>query len=138
VHDLAVSNGTLHTIGIFFLAFVAVEYGGITVLRIVRGTDPRTDFQTSFARAGHAHAAVLLVLATVAVLLADIADIDGALGFVARTGVWIAAILFPLGFFSSSAGRGRHEPNACIWFLYAGIVALSAGVVALGVGLLAP
>ncbi len=113
MHDMTLSNGTLQTIGIFFLVYVAVEFGGITVLRVVRGTDPRTDFQTSFARAGHAHAAVLLVLATLSVLLADVADVDGGLGFVARTGVWVAAILFPLGFFLSSAGRERREPNAC-------------------------
>ncbi len=79
MHDMTLSNGTLQTIGIFFLAYVAVEFGGITVLRVVRGTDPRTDFQTSFARAGHAHAAVLLVLATLSVLLADVADVDGGL-----------------------------------------------------------
>jgi hypothetical protein len=32
---------------------VAVEFGGLTMLRIVRGRQPATEFQKSFARAGH-------------------------------------------------------------------------------------
>jgi hypothetical protein len=42
----------------------------------------------------------------------------------------------PAGFFFSSAGRDRTEPNRAIWILYAGAVALALGVVALGVALL--
>ena len=60
----------------------------------------------------------------------------GVLGSVARSGIPLAAILMPAGYFLSSAGAGRTEPNALIWLLYAGSVALAAGVLALGVGLL--
>ena len=42
----------------------------------------------------------------------------------------------PTGFFLSSAGGGRTQPNALIWILYAGTVSLAVGAVALGVGLL--
>jgi hypothetical protein len=44
--------------------------------------------------------------------------------------------MFPAGFFLSSAGRGRTEPNRLIYLVYAGAVALAAGVVSLGIGLL--
>jgi hypothetical protein len=47
-----------------------------------------------------------------------------------------AAILFPAGFFASSAGRGATQPNKLILLLYLGAAALTAGVLALGIGLL--
>ncbi len=54
----------------------------------------------------------------------------------ARTGVPLAAILIPAGYFFSSAGRGATQPNRLILLIYAGAVALALGVVALGIGLL--
>lgn len=133
---LALSHDTRTTAGILLIAILAVEYGGLTVLRIVRGTQPATEFQKSFAHAGHAHAGVFVVLAILAQLLADAADLHGATNTLARAGVWIAAILLPAGFFLSSAGAGATRPNRLIVLLYAGVVALTAGVLALGIGLL--
>ena len=133
---LSLSNDSRTTAGVLVLAIVAVEYGGLTMLRIVRGRQPATDFQRSFARAGHAHAGVFVVFALVAQILADAADLDGAANVLARGGIWAAAILFPAGFFLSSAGRGATRPNRLIVLLYAGVVALTAGVIALGIGLL--
>ena len=108
----------------------------MTVLRMVRGHTPATEFQKTFARAGHAHAGVLVIFALVAQILADAARLDGAVDFLARNGIWIAAILFPAGFFLSSARRGVIAPNRLVLLLYAGAVVLSAGVLALGIGLL--
>jgi len=48
----------------------------------------------------------------------------------------MAAILMSAGFFLSSTGQGRTQPNALIWLVYAGAVSLTAGVVTLGIGLL--
>jgi drug/metabolite transporter superfamily protein YnfA len=134
--DLALSSDTRTTAGILLLTIVAVEYGGVTMLRIVRGRQPATEFQKSFARAGHAHAGVFVVFALVAQILADGADLDGAANAIARDGIWAAAILFPAGFFLSSAGRGATEPNRFIVLLYLGVAALTAGVLTLGIGLL--
>jgi hypothetical protein len=106
------------------------------MLRIVRGRQPATDFQKSFARAGHAHAGVFVVFALVAQILADAAELDGFGNFLARNGIWIAAVLFPAGFFLSSAGRGATGPNRLILLVYTGAAALTAGVLALGIGLL--
>jgi hypothetical protein len=47
-----------------------------------------------------------------------------------------AAILMSGGFFASSAGRGRTQPNRFIWVLWLGAAALAAGTLTLGVGLL--
>jgi hypothetical protein len=122
--------------GILVLSLVTVETGGLYMLRIVRGQQPATPFQQSFARAGHAHAGVLLVLSLVALLWAEAAGIapDG-FGWLARSGVPVAAILMPAGFFFSSLGRGVTAPNRFIVLVYAGAVSLAAGLVALGIGL---
>jgi drug/metabolite transporter superfamily protein YnfA len=132
----ALSSDTRTTAGILLLTILAVEYGGLVMLRIVRGRQPATPFQRSFARAGHAHAGVFVVFALIAQILADAAELDGIDNLLGRSGIWVAAILFPAGFFLSSAGAGRTEPNRLIVFLYAGIVSLTVGVVALGIGLL--
>jgi hypothetical protein len=116
----ALSPETLDTAGVLLLTIVAVEYGGWMLLRMVRGTTPATEFQKSFARAGHAHAGVFVVFALVAQIFADAAALDGIVDTVARAGIWIAAILFPAGFFLSSAGRGTTQANGFIVLVYAG------------------
>ena len=134
---LSRSADTRGTAGVILLTVVGIEYGGWAVLRMVRGRHPATEFQVAFACAGHAHAGVLVTLALVCQILADAARLSGPLAFLARNGIWAAAILFPAGFFLASAGKGATAPNRFIALLYAGVVALGLGVVALGVGLLA-
>jgi len=133
---LLISAATLSTAGVLLLAIVGVEWGGYYMLSLARGRRTATPFQVTFSRASHAHAGVLVILALVGQLYVDAAGVSGALGVVAREGIPLAAILMPAGFFLSSAGVERTSPNALIWLLYAGAVALGAGVVALGVGLL--
>ena len=122
--------------GVLLLGLVTVETGGLYLVALVRGRAPATPFQLAFARAGHAHAAVLLVLALVCQLLADAASLDGAWAWLARSGVAVAALLMPGGFFFSSMGAGRDRPNALIGLVYAGAVVLALGLATLGVGLL--
>lgn len=125
------------TAGILLLTLVAVEYGGTFMLRIVRGKISKTPFQQAFARAGHAHAGVLVSLALVCQILVDAAGVGGLQESIARSGVPLAAILMPAGFFGSSAGKNVSQPNRLIALVYAGAVSLGAGAVALGLGLLA-
>jgi hypothetical protein len=133
---LTMSSDSVSTAGVLLITLVLVEWGGLVVLRIARGQQPATDFQRRFARAGHAHAGVLVVLSLVVQIYADAAGQSGLLDAVSRLGVPVAAILFPLGFFLSSAGAGRTEPSRLIILLYAGAVSLAAGVLSLGIGLL--
>lgn len=123
--------------GVLLIAIVAVEWGGWYLLRVVRGTVAKTPFQERFERAGHAHAGVFIVLALVALIYVDAAEMTGWPAWVARNGIPLAAILMPAGFFFSAAGRERTEPNRFIVLVYLGLASLTAGVVALGVGLLA-
>ncbi len=133
---IALSAETRTTAGILLLTIVFVEYGGLFVLGIVRGRQRMTPFQLTFARAGHAHAGVLVILSLVCMIVADGIALSGVQAFLARTAIPLAAILMPAGFFLSSAGAGRTEPNRLIYLLYAGAVSLALGVASLGLALL--
>jgi hypothetical protein len=133
---MELSDATRTTAATLLLAIVAVEIGGLYVLGVVRGGMPRTPFQLAFARAGHAHAGVLVTLSLVVQLLADGTALGQPWASLARSGIPAAAILMPAGFFLSSAGTDRTRPNALIALVYVGAAVLGAGAVALGIGLL--
>lgn len=134
---LELSSEATRLAGILLLAAVTVESGGWYLTRIVRGHVPATDFQRAFARAGHGHAGMFVTLGLITVVLTDATSLDGFAAWVARSGVPIAAILMPAGFFFSSMGAGRTTPNRLIWLVWIGAVVLAAGLATLGVGLLA-
>jgi hypothetical protein len=137
MHTLELTAASRYIAGIALLTIVGIEFGGWFMTQIVRGAVPMTDFQKAFARAGHAHAGVLVTLGLVTLVLADAAGLDGLWGWVARLGVPAAAALISAGFFFSSMGRGEvTKPNRLIWLVWSGALALGAGVVSLGIGLL--
>lgn len=122
--------------GVLFLSLVTVETGGLHLVRLWTKAAGVTPFQIGFARAGHAHAGVLLVLGLLCQLYVDATDLPGLLDWPARSGVPAAAILMPAGFFAASAGRGRTSPNRFIALVYAGALVLATSLIVLGVGLL--
>jgi hypothetical protein len=130
------SDASRVTAGVLLLTMVGIEFGGTFMLRVLRGGVPATDLQKSFFRAGHAHAGVWVTLSLVIQVLADAADLSGALGYAARVGVPLGAILLPAGFFLSVAGRGVTKPNGLFALVYAGALSFAVGVVTLGIGLL--
>jgi hypothetical protein len=130
------SDDSLRIAGVLILAVATIAYGGTFVLRVTRGGVPATEFQRRFYRAGHAHAGVLVILALVTQPYVDAAGISGLAGWLARSGVAVAAILMPAGFFLSVLGRDVQRPNRLIVLLWAGAATLVAGVLTLGVGLL--
>jgi hypothetical protein len=132
-----VTDPTRIIAGIVLLSIVTVEFGGWFLTRIVRGMVPMTDFQKAFARAGHAHAGVLVTLGLVGLILVDQTALTGFWAWVGRLGIPLAAILMSGGFFASSAGKGVTQPNRAIWLLWIGAASLAAGALTLGVGLLA-
>lgn len=135
------SDETRILAGILFLSLVTVETGGLYLVKLWRtgagsGGVGATPFQIGFARAGHAHAGVLLVLGLLALLFVDASGLGGAAAWIARTGVPVAAILMPAGFFAASAGAGRTEPNGFVALVLAGATVMAVGLTTLGVGLL--
>ena len=122
--------------GILLLSLVTVETGGLYMVKLWKSSEGVTPFQIGFARAGHAHAGVLLILGLLCQVYADHTSLDGGLDWLARSGVPVAAILMPAGFFAASMGKGRETPNRFIAVVFAGALVLAAGLTTLGIGLL--
>jgi hypothetical protein len=133
---LELSTEAARLAGILMLAVVTIESGGWFLTRVATGAVPTTEFQRSFARAGHGMAGTLVTLGLVGVILTDATTLDGFAGWVARSGIPLAAILMPAGFFLSSTGQGRTEPNRLVWLVWLGALFLAAGAITLGIGLL--
>ncbi len=121
--------------GIVLLAVITVAYGGTFVLRVMRGQVPANDLQRSFFRAGHAHAAVLIILGLVILILVQNNDVGQPFTSLS-TGVLWAAILMPAGFFLSVIGRDPKQPNRLIILLWLGAAVLTVGLLSAGIGLL--
>ncbi|SKC79170.1 hypothetical protein [Krasilnikoviella flava] len=134
---LELTDAARITAGVVLLTVVAIESGGWFLVKVVTGRVPATAFQTSFFRAGHAHAGVLVILGLLCVVLTEATDLAGGWRWLAATGVLMAAILLPAGFFLSAVGDGRTSPSRAVLLLPAGAAVLAAGVVTLAVGLLA-
>lgn len=124
------------TAGIVFLAAITVTSGGWFLTRVTLGGVEATEFQRSFFRAGHAHAGTLIILGLLCLLFTEVTELAGFWQWLSRTGVLIAAILMPAGFFLSATGPGRTTPTRLIALLWVGAVFLIAGLATCGVGLL--
>jgi drug/metabolite transporter superfamily protein YnfA len=133
---MTLSDTSRDLAGILLLTIVTIEFGGAFMLRVVQGKEPTTDLQKSFFRAGHAHAGVLVMLSLIIQVYVDATDMADGPTWLARSGVPIAALLIPGGFFFSVMKRGAEKPNRFFWMIPAGAVMLALGVVATGVGLL--
>ena len=133
---LALSVESRRLAGILLISLVTVETGGLYLIALHRKKLPATPFQLAFARAGHAHAGVLLILGLLCQVLTDASGQTGAFAWISRTGVPIAALLMPAGFFFSSMGAGRERPNGLLALVYLGGLCLAVGLLSLGVGLL--
>lgn len=122
--------------GILVLSLVTVETGGVLMVKVVTGRQAATPLQTSFFRAGHAHAGVFLVLGLITQVLVDATTLDGAAEWVARSFVPASALLLPGGFFLSVTRPGASQPNRLMLLVPIGAVVLAVGLVTLGIGLL--
>ncbi|WP_411733658.1 hypothetical protein [Paeniglutamicibacter sp.] len=125
---------TLVLAGILLLALITVESGGAFLVRVAAGGVPANGLQKSWYRAGHAHAAVLLVLSLAILAFADQLDVPAWVGWIARSGVPVAAILMPAGFFLSVLGKNPEKPNRLSLLIGLGAACLTAGLLAAGIG----
>ena len=133
------SASSLSTAGVLLIAVVAVEYGGLSLLRFIAGRIPGyldNPVRQDLFRAGHAHAGVLVILALVGMLYVDQTGLSDTVRELVRWGLVAPPILMPLGFFLSVASPRAERPNALISLVYLGAVVLAAGVLTLGINLL--
>jgi len=125
--------------GVILVLVPAVAFGGASLLAMILGRTAGyldNPVRQDLWRAGHAHAGVLLVLALVALRYVDETRLTGPWLWLARTGVPIAAILMPAGFFLSILDPAATEPNPLIVLVAIGGLFLIGAVVTLGIGLL--
>lgn len=133
---MTIQPHSLILIGALLLSLITVESGGWFLTRVGRGIVPANALQKNFFRAGHAHAAVLLVLSIAILGVIDAARLPFAFDLVARYGVPVAALLMPAGFFFSVLGKDPQRPNRLMGLLWLGAASLTLGLLAAGVGLL--
>lgn len=133
---MTIQPQTLITIGILLLALVTVESGGYFLTKVVRGHVAANALQKNFYRAGHAHAAVLLILSIVILIVLDQVQLAGGWQIAAQSLVPISAILMPAGFFLSVIGKDPQKPNRLIILLWLGAATLTIGLLAAGIGIL--
>jgi hypothetical protein len=133
------SASSLSTAGVLLIAVVAVEYGGLSLLRFIGGRIPGyldNPVRQNLFRAGHAHAGVLVILALVGMLYVDQTGLSDMAKELVRWALVAPPILMPLGFFLSVASPRAERPNALITLVYLGATVLAAGVLTLGINLL--
>lgn len=133
------SAASLRLAAILLIVVPTIEYGGLSLLQLISKRDPgylENPVRRSLFRAGHAHAGVWLILALVALLYVDRADLSGGLKAMVRTGFAVGPILLPLGFFLSVVSPRAERPNRWIVLVYLGGIALAVATVTLGIGLL--
>jgi hypothetical protein len=125
--------------GILLILFPAVALGGVSLLTMIVGEIPGyldNPVRQDLWRAGHAHAGIMLIISLVLLRYVDETSLRGGWLWLARTGAPIAAILMPLGFFTSVLMPTATEPNALIALVPLGGLFLVGGVLTTGVGLL--
>ena len=120
---------------IALVSLPTVMYGGYALMGVMRDRK-LTEHQRAMFRAGHAHAGVLLLLTLVGILYVDQTDLSGGARTLVRTGLALAPILMPAGFFFSVLRPSDDRPNRLIVLVYLGALSLAVSAVTLGLSLL--
>lgn len=133
------SEASIHFAGAVLVTVPTIAFGGARLRAHDLGQRtgiPRQPRSAELWRAGRAHAGVLVVLALVASLLVDQADLTNDARQIVRVGFAAPPILMPLGFFLSVASPRAQRPNRLIYLVPCGGLVLGAASVMLGIGLL--
>jgi hypothetical protein len=133
------SDASKQLAGILFVLVPTIEFGGWSLLRMIARRIPGyldNPVRQNLFRAGHAHAGVLLLLALVGILYVDQSDLSPGTRTLVRTGLALAPILMPAGFFFSVLRPDADRPNRLIVLVYLGALSLAAAALTLGVSLL--
>lgn len=126
------------TAAVLLLSFLGVMFGGsVLTEKLVSATSySGHPLHQDFWRAGHAHAALFLLLALVCLPWIDAAALGSRMRWFARIAISSASITFPLAFFLGAPDPQTIEATMAIWLLAPGAVLAASGIVVLAVGLL--
>lgn len=123
--------------GISIVLVPTIVYGGLTVLGVISGgvygapaPTGLTPLQTTFYRAGHAHAGVLMLLSLFLQLFLDHVVLPVSLIWPTRVSAVAAALLVSGGFFAVAHVPGLRG------ILYIGAILVALTTVTVGVGLI--
>jgi hypothetical protein len=133
------SHASRRLAGILLVLYPTVIFGGVSLLSMLINAGSGyidNPVRQDLWRAGHAHAAVLLLLSLVVLRYVDEANLSDGWKAVARHAVPLAAILLPVAFFLSVLPADATEPNGLIYLAFVGAVSLVVGLFTLGVGFL--
>ena len=131
------SNASRRLAGILLILLPTAVLGGVSLLRLIDNPAyQNNELRQDLWRAGHAHAAVLLILSLVTLRYVDEAVLSNRARSFARHAFPSAAILLPAAFFLSVLSADATEPNPLIYLAYLGAASLVAGMLTLGIGLL--
>lgn len=125
--------------GILLVLYPTVVFGGVSLLSMLINRESgyiENPIRQDLWRAGHAHAAVLLMLSLVVLRYVDETNLSDGWQQVARNAVPLAAILMPVAFFLSVLPADATGPNGLIFLAFGGAISLVVGLFTLGVGLL--
>lgn len=125
--------------GILLVVYPTVILGGVSLLSMLINAGSgyaENPLRQDLWRAGHAHAAVLLLLSLVVLRYVDEANLGERWRGVVRHTVPLAAILLPLAFFLSVLPADATAPNGLISLAFVGAISLVIGLLTLGVGLI--
>lgn len=120
--------------GCVVISVATIAAGGAFLLSS-HDDQARTPVQTTFFRAGHAHAGILVTLGLLLLVVQRSSAVATEWQW-ASTGVLFAAILMPLGFFLSVWPSGSTKPNRWILSIWAGAALLVVSVVLVGISLI--
>lgn len=125
--------------GILLITYPSVALGGYFLLSLL--LNPASGYKVhplmqDLYRAGHAHAAVLLVLSLVLLKYVDEALMNDHTKMLVRFSTPVAALLMSGGFFLSLIPVDSTVPNNFIYLVYIGAAVLVVGFIVLGVGLI--
>lgn len=133
------TSTTAHFAGVVLITVPTIVFGGARLLRMIYRNEAGyldNPVRQDLFRAGHAHAAVLVIFALVGALLVDRADLSGDAKQLVRIGFALPPIVMPLGFFASVWPPCSEKPNRWILLVPGGALALIAATLTLGIGLL--
>lgn len=128
-------------IAIAFISLPTIAFGGMFLLSILRrqaGTEKITAEQTSYFRAGHAHAGVLVVLGIIGQLVLDQSRFGDGVVWALRIGLFVSPLLISGGFFGGAPRTAGGSTMSLIRLVPIGAVVLGLSTLGVGIGLVIP
>jgi hypothetical protein len=118
-----------------WIALPTVMYGGYSLLRLIHHGDRLTPFQTTWFRAGHAHAGVLLLMSLLYYLFLDQTTLAPATKQVGCLAMFVGILAQSGGFFVHMIVGQPNEPSIGTFITTAGAALLATAVGILVYGL---